>query len=219
MREDVVAIVPAGGRSRRLQGLVAPGGKAALMVDGESLLARVCRVLATVADVVVVAAPGQLLPELPPGIDLILDREPDRGPLVAIRDGLAHAIAIRRPSPRVALLAACDLPWITEGLARGLIDAVGDSGGRWAVPMIDGHPQVLLSALSVDLWPAFEQAAAGDRPSLRDLLARLAAHDPDAVRMISPAELAAWTGDLRAFADVDTPADLEGLGPRGFSPS
>ena len=65
--DDAVGIVLAGGRSRRLRtAALGPGGKAALIVAGESLLARICRLVAGVVPrVIVVAAEQQPLPVLP----------------------------------------------------------------------------------------------------------------------------------------------------------
>jgi molybdopterin-guanine dinucleotide biosynthesis protein A len=220
MRVDALAIVPAGGQSRRLEGRTGPGGKAAVVVGGASLLGRVCRVLAEeVATVVVVTAPDRMLPELPSTVEVIVDREPGRGPLVAIRDGLRHAVATCRTPPRVAVLAACDLPGFTAELVRRLLEGVDAAGSRWLVPVVGGQPQVLCSAITVDCLPLLEQAVAADCVSLRGLMRKLLAEDPRAVRSVSEAELATWGIDLGSFADVDTPAELDRLDSGLFSPS
>jgi molybdenum cofactor guanylyltransferase len=219
MHKQAVAIVPAGGGSVRLAGLVGPGGKAALEVGGESLLGRVCRVLAgEVNRVIVVTAADRPLPELPPTVEVIHDRQPGRGPLAAICDGLAHAAACFEP-PRVALLAACDLPWLSPRVVRRLVATVGENDCRWVVPVSDGHPQVLASAVAVDLRPRFEEAVAAGRLSLRDLLAQFAASEPAAVRMLTPTDLASVAADQRSFVDIDTPEDLSGLDPGMISPA
>ena len=69
--EDAVGIVLAGGRSRRLRAVgLGPGGKAALVIAGESLLGRMCRVVGgVVSRVIVVAAQAQPLTGLPSGVD------------------------------------------------------------------------------------------------------------------------------------------------------
>jgi molybdenum cofactor guanylyltransferase len=212
MRDDAVAIVPAGGQSRRLAGWVGAGGKAALAVDGESLLGRVCRVLAgEVSRVIVVTAAGRVLPELPPGVEVIFDRDPGQGPLPAIRDGLAHATTIAGPPPRVAVLAACDLARLEPVIVQRLIEGVGEAGCRWVVPVVAGHPQVLLSALAVDCLPLVERAARAGHLSLRQLVAELSAAEPTAVRLIGEAELEGCRVDLASLADIDTPTQLRGI--------
>lgn len=209
MRDDTVAIVPAGGQSRRLGKLVGPSGKAALIIAGENLLGRVCRVLAAeVARVIVVAPAGRPLPPLPPGIDLVPDREPGRGPLAAIRDGLAAVAARGEPVPRRALLVACDLPRLNSEILRRLLNHEPPPGTRWLVPLVAGEPQPLLSVLSLDLAAMLEATLAADRRSLRAALAEVAESDPKAVALCEAAHLFGTDADLTVFADIDTPDDL-----------
>ncbi len=207
--QDTVAIVPAGGRSRRLGGLVGPGGKAALEIGGESLLGRVCRVLVAEAGrVIVVTAAGRPRPRLPDQVEVIIDREPDRGPLAAIRDGLAHAVATAEPPPRQALLISCDLPELSLDQVRRMIERLSAGGISRLVPLVADQPQFLCSAISVDLLPMIEIAVAADQRSLRGLLAELVASDPQAVDLVAGSALVESEADLRGFGDIDTPADL-----------
>ena len=103
MPADVIAIVLAGGRSRRL-GVAAPvGGKVALEVGGASMLDRVCRAVAGEAGrVIVVAAAEQPLPPISVSVEVIRDSRPAAGPLAAIHDGLVHAQAAH-PAARIAV--------------------------------------------------------------------------------------------------------------------
>src|SRR6188472_4226302 len=77
-------IVLAGGRSTRM------GTSKAWMPFGpETMLQRVVRLLGDVVDpIVVVAADGQDLPVLRPGVRIIRDEREGRGPLEALRAGL-----------------------------------------------------------------------------------------------------------------------------------
>jgi len=205
MADDVIAIVLAGGRSRRMGTLVGPAGKAALMVDGESMLARVCRAVAVAADrVIVVAATGQPLPPLPPGIETIRDTRPAAGPLAAIHDALLYA----GHGPRLAAVVACDVPWLRPEVVLALVAAVRQPGVRWAVPDVGGHPQVLVSALKTDLAVEIGAALAAGRVRPRDLIDRLRLDTPAAVRLLAEGELSAVDPTLASFADVDTPAQL-----------
>ena len=90
-------IVLAGGRSSRMG-----TPKAALEWHGSTLLRRTVGILSRVSDgpVVVVRAPGQVLPELPPHVDVVDDPREGLGPV----QGLAaaphpHGLAGRRLTP------------------------------------------------------------------------------------------------------------------------
>lgn len=205
MPDEVIAIVPAGGRSRRMGTLVGPGGKAALEIAGESMLARVCRTLAgETGRVIVVAAAGQPLPALPAGVEITRDRRPAAGPLAAIHDGLAHA----GPGPEVAVIAACDVPGITSEVVRVLVAAAREPGVRWVVPVVGSHPQVLVSALATNLADTIAEAVAAGRSSPRRLLADLLREQPASIRLLAQERLAAVDPALASFADVDNPGDL-----------
>ncbi len=218
MPEDVIAIVPAGGRSQRLAAATPAGGKAALEVGGVSLLERVCRPLAAeVGRVIVVAAEGQPLPPLPPGVEVIRDTRPAAGPLAAILDGLVHAEATH-PAARIAMITSCDLPSLHPAVVRLLIERARRPGVRWAVPLVDGHPQVLVSAMATSLRERLAQALAARVTSPRRVLAAIAASDPRAVQEVSEAELGVVDPCLASFADLDTPADLARLQAAALPP-
>ncbi|MFM8415677.1 MAG: molybdenum cofactor guanylyltransferase [Planctomycetota bacterium] len=205
MPDDVIAIVPAGGRSSRMGALVGPGGKAALEIAGDSMLARVCRTLAgEVGRVIVVAAAGQPLPALPAGVEIIRDRRPAAGPLAAIHDGLVHAGA----GPKVAVIASCDVPDIAPEVIRVLVAAAREPGVRWAVPVVRDHPQVLVSAVATDLADTIAAAVAAGRLSPRLLLADLRREQPASIRMLAEDQFTAVDPALASFADIDTPGDL-----------
>jgi molybdopterin-guanine dinucleotide biosynthesis protein A len=211
MPDDVIAIVPAGGRSRRLAGATPPGGKAAVQLGGESLLGRVCRtLLAETARVIVVAAREQPLPPLPAGVEVIHDSRPGAGPLAAIHDGLVHARAVH-PAARIALITACDVPEVRPAVVRLLVERARQPGVAWAVPRVGGHPQVLVSALATSLLERLREALAAGATSPRAVLAAITAADPRAIQEISEAELAAIDPRLVSFADIDTPTDLARL--------
>jgi len=211
MPDDVIAIVLAGGQSRRLASAAPAGGKAALEVAGVSMLDRVCRTLAGEAGrVIVVAAAGQPLPPLAAGVEVIRDTQPAAGPLAAIRDGLGHARA-GQATAKVAVIAACDVPALQPAVVRLLIERVRQPGVCWAVPLVGGHPQVLVSGLATSLLERLSAALAAGMTSPRAVLAAVAASDPEAVQYVTEAELVAVDPALASFADVDTPADLARL--------
>lgn len=211
MSDDLIAIVPAGGRSRRLAAAAPAGGKPALEVGGVSLLDRVCRTLATeVVRVIVVAADKQPLPPLAAGVEVIRDTRPDAGPLAAIHDGLVRAHAVH-PAARIAVIASCDVPSLQPGVVRLLVERARRPGVCWAVPLVGGHSQVLVSAMATSLRERLAEALAAGVTSPRAVLAAVAASDPGAVLEVSEAELVTVDPALASFADVDTPADLARL--------
>ena len=215
-----VGIVLAGGRSSRLGAVpLPPGGKAAIAFDGTSLLARVVEAVAGAVDrVLVVAAPGQPLPPLDPEVDIVRDAAPGTGPLAAIRDGLVAA-ARRTPLPWVAFVTSCDVPLLRRDVVRLLVARGLDTGALWVVPDWEGHPQVLLSVVALDLLPAIDAHLAAGRRDPRGLLHRLEATAPERIVRVSEAELAAVDAGGDSVRDVDTPADLERLRGRGIPPS
>ena len=123
----------------RRAGVVVCGGlssrmgrpKAWLPWFGRTMIEHVVGKLASWLDEVVVVTSAELdLPALPARI--VRDREPGRGPLGGIRDGLA---AIESP---LAFVTSTDAPF----LCAEHVDALFDSGGACA-PVAEGHVQVL----------------------------------------------------------------------------
>ena len=101
-----------------------------------------------------------------------------------------------------AIVLACDLPLVSIELVRLLADWEGD---RAVVPVVDGQRQPLCSRWSEsDLRAACSLAASGQR-SLHGL--------PGAgqCQEIGPEHWGSVV-DARAFADTDTPEDLQRLG-------
>ena len=214
MADDLIAIVVAGGGSRRLGRLAGAGGKGMFNIAGEAILSRVCRTL-VVPRVIVVARAGQPLPPLVDAAEVIHESQPGAGPLAAIRDGLVYASAGPGRPPRLALLASCDLPRLSTGVVRLLLDLAAPPAiqaaaakVRWTVPLVAGHPQVLLSVMAVDLVPLVQAALAAGEAGPRALLERLVRQDPQAVRWVMPDELTAVDPGLESFADIDTADDL-----------
>lgn len=109
MNRGTVGIILAGGRSRRMG-----TDKALLEIDGETLLARTTRVVATVVPEVLIVGRTSLPPELT-GTPAVLDAYGEAGPLGGIATGLAHSGAER------VLVVACDLPYLQVEVLRFLV--------------------------------------------------------------------------------------------------
>ncbi|MFJ9612791.1 NTP transferase domain-containing protein [Streptomyces noursei] len=111
---DYDAIVLAGGAARRLGG----ADKPALPVGGRALLDRV---LATCPDAAATVVVGPARPTARPVVQALED-PPGGGPLAALDAGLRHTTA-----PTVLVLSA-DLPFLTAGTVRALLEAATTDG-------------------------------------------------------------------------------------------
>jgi molybdenum cofactor guanylyltransferase len=112
------AVVLCGGESRRM-GVA----KAWLPFGPERLLQRVVRLVGTVArPIVVVAAPGQELPELPADVPIVRDPIAGRGPLQGLSAGFAAL-----PDPVDLVYAtATDVPFLEPRWITRLAELIGD---------------------------------------------------------------------------------------------
>jgi molybdopterin-guanine dinucleotide biosynthesis protein A len=131
MREDCAAVLLAGGRSSRMG-----RPKAWLEFSGTPLLSLLAARLARFfPEIVVVAAPGQELPEH--GGATVTDQRPGEGPLAGLETAMA---AVRRP---FLFLTSCDVPFLAPALAVRLAELAEEGCGYDAVvPEWEGrlHP-------------------------------------------------------------------------------
>src|SRR5579862_2707214 len=98
----VGGIILCGGQSKRMG-----RPKAWLPFGPELMLQRVVRILAmAVQPLVVVAAPDQEVPPLPPGLMLARDSKPGCGPL----EGLSTGLAALGSTCDAAYMSSCDVP-------------------------------------------------------------------------------------------------------------
>ena len=178
--DDFDAIVLAGGTARRLGG--AP--KHAIVVDGQTLLARTLAAVSEAARVVVVG--DEALRPLVPGGTVVREDPPLAGPAAGIGAALPHVTAKR------VIVLACDHPYVADAVAP-LLEAVGPDG---AIAIdVDGRRQNLTFVARTDAL----RAAVERQPSLTDL----AVHS-----LIEPLDLAEISVPARALVDVDAWEDL-----------
>ncbi|MFN9368529.1 MAG: molybdenum cofactor guanylyltransferase [Planctomycetia bacterium] len=219
MRPDAISIVLAGGRGRRLGATAPPGGKAAVQFRGRSFLEIVIAAVgAETGRVVVVAAPGQELPPLPADVFVVRDALPGAGPLAAVRDGLMAADRLG-PGFGAAFVASCDLPLLRRTVVRAILDRQRTQHPAWVVPLVNGHPQPLASALPFTLLPRIERHLCAGRRDLRSLLATLAAEPTAAIDFLPAAALTAADPEGESFRDVDTAEEVARLNEAANPPS
>jgi len=176
------AIVLAGGGSTRL-GV----DKAALVVDGTTMLDRVLVATAGAVSTVVV---GPERPTVRPA-RWTLEDPPAGGPVAGIAAGLAFG------SEPVVVVLSCDLPWLSAADVTALVDGLGDQQADtdgFGLRDSAGHEQRL--------------AAAYHRTALTAALDTLGDPHDRAVRHLVAGLTLAWTAPTRAGDDVDTWSDL-----------
>ena len=137
------AVVLCGGESRRMG-----SPKAWLPFGPERLLQRIVRLVGTaVSATVVVAAPGQEIPELPGDVRVIRDPIAGRGPL----QGLAAGLAALPDSVDLVYATATDVPFLEPRWITRLAELIGDQD--LAIPFIgqEYHPFAALYRKAVIL--------------------------------------------------------------------
>ena len=153
----VAGVVLAGGASRRMG-----TPKASLEWHGSTLLRRVVGLVGRAVDgpMIVVAASGQALPELPPDAIVRADPREGLGPLQGLAVGLAAAAGIGVPA---AVVCPTDVPLLHPAVLRRVVAHLRD-GVDVALPVVDGRAEPLLAAYRTSLAPSVETwLAAGER--------------------------------------------------------
>jgi molybdenum cofactor guanylyltransferase len=138
------AILLVGGRSTRMG-----HAKASLDWHGEPLAARLARVLARAVGggpVVVVGAPGQVLPGLPAGVGIVEDPTEGDGPL----RGLASGLAALEGRAEIAFASPVDLPFLHAPFVAALLAATGTRDDA-AIPAVHDRRYPLPGAYRVTL--------------------------------------------------------------------
>ena len=179
------AIILAGGHSRRMG-----RSKAALPFGDEPLLRRLVRIYRGWFDeVLVAAAPGQELPET--FAPVVLDAEPDRGPLAGICAGL------RAARLEACFVTSCDHPFPDRRVVEALMAGLGTADvcvARW-----EGQLQPIFAGYRRSLAGLCEaQLAAGELRPVR-------LFDQVRTRILEPEEITALDPEGLSMLDVNDP--------------
>lgn len=187
----IAGLILAGGRSSRFPG----GAKENALLLGEPLIAHViARARPQVATLAISrAAPGTA--EF--GLETVIDRIPDSGPLAGLHAGLVWAAALVPPATHLATFA-CDMPLAPADIVRRLSNAAGAAPAAVASCAGDLHPT--LGVWSLSLASAAAASLEKGARSLHGFAAAVGA----AIVDFPPDEAA-------AFANVNTAADLAAL--------
>jgi molybdopterin-guanine dinucleotide biosynthesis protein A len=189
----VSGFITAGGRSSRM-GL----DKAWLSIGGRTMIERVIAALKPVTASLAIIANKEEYEAL--GLPVFRDTCAGIGPLEAIRTALANS------PTRHALLAGCDLPFVTSELFSFLIRLAGDyhEGAYHSVVPIgaDGRLEPLCAVYTIDSLPrVIELIESGERK-----IARLFDHIP--TRFVEFYELNHLKGSSLFFENINTPEEF-----------
>jgi molybdopterin-guanine dinucleotide biosynthesis protein A len=194
-------IVLAGGRSSRMG-----TSKAALEWHGSTLLRRTAGIVARATDgpVVVVRAPGQALPELPPGVDVVDDPREGLGPV----QGLAAGLAATAGRADVAFVCSTDLPFLHPAFVRRVLRAA-HAGADVGLPVARGYPQPLAAAYRTALAPLAERLVAEGRLRPAFLFEECVVTRMDEAALRGDPILAALDPELDSVLNVNEPDDYQ----------
>jgi molybdopterin-guanine dinucleotide biosynthesis protein A len=203
-RNRIAGVVLCGGKSSRMG-----RPKLSLPFGTETMLARVVRIVSeVVSPVVVIAATGQELPELPAGTLVAVDDIPDQGPL----GGLAAGLALLRGRAEAVYLSACDVPLLKPQFVQALIEALGRH--ELAVPWDGEYFHPLAAAYRLTVESRVNRLIAESRLSIHRL-----AQECDA-RRVAVQELRAVDAELVSLRNVNSPDQYcEALRMAGFAAS
>jgi molybdopterin-guanine dinucleotide biosynthesis protein A len=198
---DTAGIVLAGGRSSRMG-----TPKAALEWHGSTLLRRTAGILARVTDgpVLVVRAPGQQLPPLPPRAEVIEDPAEGLGPV----QGLAAGLAALTGRAGVAFVSSTDMPFLHPAFVRRVLRAA-EEGADVGLPLARGYPQPLAAAYRVALAPLAAQLVGQQRLRLAFLFEECQVTRLDEAVLRADPVLAALDPDLDSVVNVNCPGDYQ----------
>ncbi len=189
----VAAAIIAGGRARRLGGVVKPliqvGGAA--IADRQLAVLRPLfgRVIAVVADAAD-AAPWQAR-----GIETFADAVPDAGPMAGVVAALGAA------APGGVVCVAGDLPFLSSPLLAVLRDRAPDADA--VAPRMNGHVEPLCARYGARCLAELQARLDGGQLALHAVLEELARTvwlEGDALAALDPGG--------RSFLNVNTPEDL-----------
>jgi molybdopterin-guanine dinucleotide biosynthesis protein A len=186
-------IVLCGGKSTRMG-----SPKALLPFGSETMLQRVVRLLRTVVSpLIVVAAPAQDLPTLPPSVVVTRDEREGRGPLEGLRAGLTAL----PETVEAAYVTSCDVPLLVPAFVGRMIDLA--AGYDIAVMEIDGFAHPLSAVYRRRTLRYVEELLADDRLRPAFLF------DAVKTRRVQPSEMASADPQLFTLRNLNTPEDYE----------
>jgi molybdenum cofactor guanylyltransferase len=204
-------IVLAGGRSTRMG-----RPKAALEWHGSTLLHRVAGIVGRAVDgrVVVVRAPGQELPSLPPGVRVVDDAREGRGPL----QGLAAGLAALADDADLAYVSSTDVPLLHPAFVARVLAGAAEEDVDVALPVAQGFRHPLAAAYRTSLLAEVEDLIERDRMRPAFLFERSRVRELDEQELLRDGKLARADPKLLSLLNVNNPDDYERARARAAPP-
>jgi molybdenum cofactor guanylyltransferase len=191
-------IVLAGGRSQRMG-----SPKAWLDWHGVTLLEHVVGIVGEAIDggpVVVVSAPGQELPRLPPQVQVVADAREGVGPL----QGIATGLAALRGAADAAFVSSTDAPLLHPAFVRRVLAGLGPDLDA-LVPDARGHRQPLAAAYRVELADLVDSLLASGLVKPAQLYERCRTRFVDDAWLLADPTLAAADPTLASLENLNDP--------------
>lgn len=178
--------------------------KAGLEWHGSTLLHRAAAVVQRTVDgpVVVVAAPGQELPDLPAGVAVVEDPVEGLGPM----QGLAAGLAALQDRAETAFVCSTDLPFLHPAYLRRVLRGITD-GVDVALPVARGFRQPLAAAYRTRIAGLVADllGQGNDRPGM--IFKHCAVTQLDDAALLADAAVAEFDPELASVVNVNTPED------------
>ncbi|MFC0107626.1 NTP transferase domain-containing protein [Kibdelosporangium aridum] len=197
---SAAGVVLAGGRSTRMG-----RPKAGLEWHGSTFLYRTAALLGRTVDgpVVVVAAPGQTLPELPAGVVVVEDPVEGLGPMQGVAAGLA-AVADRSD---IAFVCSTDMPFLHPAFVRRVLRGLNDTKADMLLPFARGFRQPLAAGYRTSLAELITKLIGeGDlRPGM--LVKHCEVAQLDDAQLLDDSALKRLDPDLESVLNINTPED------------
>lgn len=198
-----VGIIVAGGSSSRFGSI----DKALANIDGTPMIRHVVDRLIPIVDRIVVNARKSqrssleaVLSDVSCPVQFALDRHVDTGPVAGLRAALGVV------SDGTALVLACDLPLLRTATLSALLERLDNADGDesdCALPLVDGYPQPLCGAYTVEtLRRAIDRFETPRHRALKEVLDRLRLSTVPGERL---------PGGREAFENINTWDDLRNV--------
>ena len=186
------AMLLAGGKSTRMG-----RDKAGVQFNGQALWQRQIAVLESLAPAQILISGHAAGPYAGHGYEVIADDQPALGPLSGV------AIGLRSVRSDLLLVLAIDLPNMTAGFLRVLLQLAGETGkavvprnGRWFEPLAAVYTRACLSEA--------ERCLRGADRSMQHFVRNIVAAELATARLLEPEERV-------LFKNVNTEADLRAV--------
>jgi molybdenum cofactor guanylyltransferase len=182
------AILLAGGRSRRMG-----ADKATLLVAGKPLWQHQLHVLSGMRPVALWVSAKGILPWCPPGIEVVVDKTPSRGPLSGV------AAALCRLQTSHLLVLAVDLPQMTTEHLHKLWGL--SQPGAGVIPLNGGYLEPLCAIYPVEAAAVAKAALNSSDVSLQSFAQTLRRQSQVHIYDLTPEE-------QPLYFNMNTPSDL-----------